>query len=176
MVDFMPYAQALFEVATEAQKDVSIGQEVQELAEVWSSNQELVQVFKHPKVKREEKKELLQKILGENVDPILFRFLLVLNQHDVLGYLPEIAAAYTKCFNKAHAIEIVDVESASELDAKQIQDLESVLAKKLKKTVRLNVKVNPDLIAGLRVHTSEFVLDNTVLTRANSMKEQIKKN
>lgn len=176
MVDFMPYAQALFEVATEAQKDVSIGQEIQELAEVWSSNQELVQVFKHPKVKREEKKELLQKILGENVDPILFRFLLVLNQHDVLGYLPEIAAAYTKCFNKAHAIEIVDVESASELDAKQIQDLESVLAKKLKKTVRLNVKVNPDLIAGLRVHTSEFVLDNTVLTRANSMKEQIKKN
>ena len=175
MVDFMPYAQALFEVATEAQKDVSIGQEIQELAEVWSSNQELVQVFKHPKVKREEKKELLQ-ILGENVDPILFRFLLVLNQHDVLGYLPEIAAAYTKCFNKAHAIEIVDVESASELDAKQIQDLESVLAKKLKKTVRLNVKVNPDLIAGLRVHTSEFVLDNTVLTRANSMKEQIKKN
>ena len=70
------YAQALFEVATEAQKDVSIGQEIQELAEVWSSNQELVQVFKHPKVKREEKKELLQKILGENVDPILFRFLL----------------------------------------------------------------------------------------------------
>lgn len=70
----------------------------------------------------------------------------------------------------------MDVESASELDAKQIQDLESVLAKKLKKTVRLNVKVNPDLIAGLRVHTSEFVLDNTVLTRANSMKEQIKKN
>ena len=54
--------------------------------------------------------------------------------------------------------------------------MESVLAKKLKKTVRLNVKVNPDLIAGLRVHTSEFVLDNTVLTRANSMKEQIKKN
>ena len=64
MVDFMPYAQALFEVATEAQKDVSIGQEIQELAEVWSSNQELVQVFKHPKVKREEKKELLQKFAG----------------------------------------------------------------------------------------------------------------
>ena len=70
---------------------------------------------------------------------------------------------------------MVEVYSAAALDPKQVEDLKKVLSERLHKTVELDVKVDPKLIAGLKVQTADFVLDNTVLARANEMKEQIKK-
>ena len=83
--------------------------------------------------------------------------------------------AYKKCYDKYHHIEMVEVYSAAALDPKQVEDLKKVLSERLHKTVELDVKVDPKLIAGLKVQTADFVLDNTVLARANEMKEQIKK-
>lgn len=176
MVDVMPYAQALFEIANESNDDEQVGKELKDLADLWSKNQDLIQFLKHPKVKREEKEKLLESILQDSKDATVSRFIRVCNQHDVVAYMPEIYQGYLKVFNKAHAIEVVEVESATDLDAKQCGNLKEVLAKKLNKTIQLNVKVDPSLIAGLRVRTNEFVLDNTILSKANSMKEKIKNN
>ena len=176
MVDVMPYAQALFEIANESNDDEQVGKKLKDLADLWSKNQDLIQFLKHPKVKREEKEKLLESILQDSKDTTVSRFIRVCNQHDVVAYMPEIYQGYLKVFNKAHAIEVVEVESATDLDAKQCENLKEVLAKKLNKTIQLNVKVDPSLIAGLRVRTNEFVLDNTILSKANSMKEKIKNN
>ncbi len=175
MVDVRPYAQALFEIAKENKEDESMGSTLKDLALIWEQNPEWVQLLRHPKIKREEKKERMDALLKESIPTLLLRFLYVCNLHDVAGFLPEIYQAYMKIYNEAHAIEWVEVESACALDEGQIEQLKAVLAKKLHKTIQLNNKVNPALIAGLRVQTSEFVLDNTILSKADSMKERIKK-
>ncbi|MDX8417672.1 MAG: ATP synthase F1 subunit delta [Absicoccus sp.] len=175
MIDMMPYAQALFEIGIESQKDAIYLDQLKACASVWMSDQELVAVLKHPKIKREQKEQILSACFEKAVDPVVFRYLRVLNQHDLCAYIPEIYQAYKKCYDKYHHIEMVEVYSAASLDAKQVEDLKKVLSKRLHKTVELDVKVDPKLIAGLKVQTADFVLDNTVLARANEMKEQIKK-
>lgn len=175
MMDMMPYAQALFELGTESQKDDVYLEQLKACSNVWVSNQKLVAVLKHPKIKREQKEQILSTCFEKDVDSIVFRFLRVLNQHDLCVYIPEIYEAYKKCYDKYHHIEMVEVYSAAALDPKQVEDLKKVLSERLHKTVELDVKVDPKLIAGLKVQTADFVLDNTVLARANEMKEQIKK-
>lgn len=175
MMDMMPYAQALFEIGVESQKDAIYLEQLKECAKVWISDKELVAILKHPKIKREQKEQILSACFEKEIDPIVFRFLRVLNQHDLCAYIPEIYQAYKNCYDKYHQIEMVEVYSAASLDAKQVDDLKKVLSVRLHKTIELDVKVDPKLIAGLKVQTADFVLDNTVLARANEMKEQIKK-
>lgn len=176
MVDIRPYAQALFEIASENKEDEKIKLALKDLADLWEQNPEWVALLRHPKVKREEKKQMMDQVLSDSIPDVLLRFLSVCNKQDVVSYLPEIYQAYLKIYNDENAIEWVDVESASALDEIQENQLKAVLAKKLNKTIQLNIKVNPALIAGLRIKTSEFVLDNTILSKADSMKEKIKKN
>jgi F0F1-type ATP synthase delta subunit len=54
------------------------------------------------------------------------------------------------------------------------QSLKAMLEKKMNKKVELDIKEDPSLIAGLRVQTSRFVLDNSALARLNAMKEKLK--
>ncbi len=48
-----------------------------------------------------------------------------------------------------------------------------MLESRLKRKIELTVRVEPDLIAGLRVRARDLVLDNTVRSRLNTMREQL---
>ena len=48
-----------------------------------------------------------------------------------------------------------------------------MLKEKLNKNVELTVDVDPDLIAGLKVKAKDIVLDNTVKTRLDNLKEKL---
>ena len=95
--------------------------------------------------------------------------------HDVSAYIPEIFLAYREYYYKDHQIEVVNVTSASELDEQQMKALKALLTQKLKKNVELLINTDKSLIAGLRVQTSQFVLDNTIVSRAEAMKERMKR-
>ncbi len=169
-----PYSQALYEVASENHKEDVYRTSLQQLAQVWKDNQELVQFLKHPKVLRQQKEDLLRSMIAGQVDETLERFIYVCNAHDVSAYLPEIYDAYVDCYYRAHHIEKVKVVSATDLDETQIASLKNVLEKKLNKKIECDIRVDASLIAGMRVQTSQFVLDNTILSKAETMKEQIR--
>ncbi len=169
-----PYSQALYEVASETKKEDKYRDNLKELCQIWQENPDLVQFLKHPKVLREQKKEVLDQVVTRKYDGTFLRYIDVLNAHDVIAYMPEIYDAYVEIYYREHHIEIVKVTSASSLDATQVRELQRVLEAKLNKKVECNIKVDPTLIAGLRVQTSQFVLDNTVESRAASLKESLR--
>ena len=119
---------------------------------------------------------MIQKIIGSDYDPLLNRFLSVLASHNCAAYVEQIYDNFVTLLNERENREVVLVESAHALDDDQQEQLRQVLSEKLKKEIKLNVEVHPELIGGLRVNTQEFVLDNTLLSKAEKMKETIKKN
>ncbi len=74
---------------------------------------------------------------------------------------------------KANDIETVLVETPAPLSAKDEAALVSMLESRLKRKIELTVRVEPELIAGLRVRARDLVLDNTVRSRLNAMREQL---
>lgn len=169
----MPFGQAIYEVAKEADKEVEYMKVLKELSSVWTSEKDFVLALGHPKIARATKKAWLEELFSSKLDSTMMQMLVVLNQHDVINKLPEIYDAYVEFYQKAHDIEIVKVESASKLDEEQVASLKKMLEEKLDKTIELNIKVDPELIAGLRVRTNDIVLDNTVLSRLKVMKEKL---
>ena len=173
MVDYTPYAQALFELAQDSKQEMAWMSELKQVAQVITSVSELSQILAHPSIPRVKKKEIIQTAFESELDTTVFRFLLVLNEHYELSHLDKISDAYEECYRKKHRIEIVKVTSASKLDEDQLSRLKEMLEKKLNKTLELEVQVDPSLIAGIKVQASDLVMDNTLVAKINAMKEAI---
>lgn len=173
VVSYQPYSSALFDLAKEAKKEEKYLEELNDLSKIWEENKDFSNALSHPKITRLEKREWIAQLFENKVDTLLYRFLLVMIEHDMIGYIPQIRDAYVQCFREDRNIEIVAVESAIELDDTQLNDLKQLLETKLKKNVELDVKVKPELMAGIRVRTKDLVLDNSLLSRLNGLKETL---
>ena len=172
MVDYTPYAQALFELAQDSKQEMAWMSELKQVAQVITSVPELSKILAHPSIPRVKKKEIIQTAFESELDTTVFRFLL-LNEHNELSHLDKISDAYEECYRKKHRIEIVKVTSASKLDEDQLSRLKEMLEKKMNKTLELEVQVDPSLIAGIKVQASDLVMDNTLVAKINAMKEAI---
>ena len=169
----MPYASALFDLGKETKKEKTFMSQLEDLKKIWESEKEFSLALSHPKIKKEEKKQWLKTLFEDKVDPVLFRFLLVLTEHGVISHLPEVYENYVACYRDANHIEKVVVESATPLDDSQISALTEMLEKKLNKKIELAVKVDTSLIAGLRIQAADLVLDNTLSSRLSRMQEKL---
>ena len=170
MVDYTPYAQALFELAQDSKQEMAWMSELKQVAQVITSVPELSKILAHPSIPRVKKKEIIQTAFESELDTTVFRFLLVLNE---ISHLDKISDAYEECYRKKHRIEIVKVTSASKLDEDQLSRLKEMLEKKMNKTLELEVQVDPSLIAGIKVQANDLVMDNTVIAKIDAMKEAI---
>ena len=168
-----PYASALFELGKETDKEQLFMNQLENLKKIWESEADFCLALEHPKIKKEEKKQWLTNLFEKETDPVLFQFLLVLNEHGVVAHLPQIYEEYVACYREDRNIERVVVESAADLESSQISALTEMLEKKLNKKIELVIKVNPALIAGLRIQAQDVVLDNTFASRLERMQEKL---
>ena len=132
---YAPFANALYELGQETNKTALFMEELKQLSDVWSAEKEFVLALNHPKITTVEKKEWLTSLFKGKIDPVLFQFLLVLTEHDVVANVSEIYTAFIDCYRKDQQIEEVTVETASALDESQIQALKEMLEKKLNKNI-----------------------------------------
>ena len=168
-----PYSEALYELAKDANKVDFYLEQLKSLKDIWNENVEFSKALSHPKITRVQKKEWITNLFKKDLDTVLYRYLLVLNEHDKIYDIPGIYDAYIECFREDMNIEVVQVESATNLNEEQIQSIKDLLESKLNKKVELAIRVNEELMAGIRVRTKDLVLDNTLLSRLNTMKEKI---
>ena len=94
-------------------------------------------------------------------------------EHDQIGYIPEIYEPFIEVYKEDQNIESVLIESACPLSEDQIRQIKTVIEKKLKKNIEVRTNVVPELIAGVRVRTKDFVLDNSMLSRISNLKEKL---
>ena len=91
MVDYTPYAEALFELAKDSSQEKAWMTELKQVAQVITSVSELSQILAHPSIPRVKKKEIIQTAFESELDTTVFRFLLVLNEHNELSHLDKIS-------------------------------------------------------------------------------------
>ena len=65
------------------------------------------------------------------------------------------------------------VTSAVPLTVEQQARLQSKLEKEFNKQIKMNVKVDPSLLGGLRIVAEHTVIDNTIKTQLADMKKNI---
>jgi F-type H+-transporting ATPase subunit delta len=167
-----PYAEALFAAARADRSAAGVLDQwllvIDELAAV-SRHPDVAQVIGDPKLAPEQIYALLTAPLKAQLPLAAENFLKLVIANDRVAALPEIALQFRRRKNKAEGAADCVIESAFPLTEAQVKDLLWGLSRKFGLTLKPEVKVEPELIGGVRVSVEDHVLDFTVRTRLANM-------
>lgn len=170
------YGDALFEEAVENQKVDTLFEEVQQLRAVFAENEELMPFLTHPKIVKEEKISVIEKVFSGRISDDLMGFLTIIvdkgRQREILQIL-DYFIGQVKQYKK---IGVVQVTSAVELEETQKMRIrEKLLATTEFVELEIHYTVDPALIGGLVIRIGDRVVDSSIQTKLEEMKRQLMK-
>ncbi|HUL67710.1 MAG TPA: F0F1 ATP synthase subunit delta [Burkholderiaceae bacterium] len=164
-----PYAQALFQSARADGTMPAWLEIADELASVMA-HPRVTEVVADPKLGAPQIFELLSGLMKTKLTPGAENFLRTLIDNGRLAAMPEVARQLHALKNAADGVADCLIESAFPLDDAQVKELVGALAKRFGLELKPEVKVNPDLIGGVRVAVGDHILDTSVRSRLQAMK------
>jgi len=132
--------------------------------EVLAKHPKLEKVFDSALVSQDEKHGILERVLGKNLSPSALNFLKVLTKHDRLGILRQVVRSANELWKKRCGQITVHLELAQAVDPALEQEIIATLAKMLSSKPIVEVKINPDLIAGMVARVGDRVFDASTRT------------
>lgn len=167
-----PYADALFAAARAEQSGAGALDRwlavLDEIAAV-ASHPDVAQAVRDPKLTNEQVYELLAGLVKSPLPEPIRNFLKLVIDNDRIAALPEIARQFRRLKNEAEGAADCVIESAFPLSEQQVNELLWGLSRKFGLKLKPEVKVDPELIGGVRVTVGDHVLDTTVKTRLAQM-------
>ncbi|HVE13243.1 MAG TPA: ATP synthase F1 subunit delta [Elusimicrobiota bacterium] len=144
-----------------------------ELSKVYRALLDRMPVLKHPGVSAAEKKALVRRVAGDGAGPRLVRFLDLLIDKKRIALLPTLAQDFAAVFDERRGIVNAVVRAAAELSAAETEALKASLSKVSGRTVRLDVKTAPDLLAGAVVRMGDWVFDGSLKGRLKRLGSEL---
>jgi F-type H+-transporting ATPase subunit delta len=117
---------------------------------------------------------LIISILGGKLSGEAENFVRVLADNRRLELLPEIRAQYAARRNEREGVIEADVFSAFELDGAQLADLVAHLESKTGRKVRARVRMDKELIGGIKVVLGDKVIDGSVRAQLGALENALK--
>jgi F-type H+-transporting ATPase subunit delta len=124
-------------------------------------------------IPRARRGEVLRLVFTDRVDDLLFNFLMVLHDHDRLGILRAIAAVFHELMDERARRVQVKVSSAVPLTDPERQQVRDLARRRFELEPILIEAVDPGLLGGLRIQVGDQVIDATVRTRLETLKNQL---
>jgi len=159
-----PYAKAIFALARSTNRLAETSAGLLRAAET-VADPRVHDLLGSPHVTPLQLAELVNGIVGTQLDENGRNFISLLAQNRRLGFLPEIAALFEQM--KAEIENAVDVEvvAASKLTPDQESRYAAALQKKLGRQVRLHTKVDGSLLGGAVLTAGDLVIDGSIKGR-----------
>jgi F-type H+-transporting ATPase subunit delta len=168
------YARALFEAATDPMKRRAVGHDLAGLAGLSGEVPELLPSLASPALPLEARRKLLADVVARlGVSETSRTFLNLLLERKRVGLLPDIRSEFEGLVREAEGRLRVEVTSAAPLSPAQGVRLKSILEARTGRRVDLAPKVDPALIAGVRLRIGDTELDSTLSSLLTRMKDQL---
>ena len=144
-----------------------------EVRGIFRENQDYLRLLAEPSIKREERIGLIEKAFGTACERYFVSFLKLLCDRGMLGEYEGCVEAYKKRYNADHNIAEAVVTSAVALNDGQLKALSARLEEMSGKTIALTSKVDPKVLAGIKVELEGKQLDGTVMGRLAGMSKKL---
>ncbi len=155
-----PYAQALMSVAQGNNITEELGTDVRSLLGLLSENDELSTFLGNPFITTEDKKAVINRILGDGANPYLRNFLMLLVDRRRIVLLADICQEYLALLRQLTQTALAEVTSAVPLTEAQQQSVkEKVKAMTNAANVELETKIDSDIIGGVIIKVGSQVID-----------------
>ncbi len=167
------YCDALFALGQEDQKLDVFKEQLNIVADSVKNDMDFKSVMVHPKINKEEKKNIIGSVFGTQIDHMLLNFLKLLIDKGRFSKLEEIRKEFNKEYNKFNNIQVVYVKSATKLKDNEVQKLKETLETKLNKKVEFVLTTDESLLAGIRIKINDQIIDNSADGRLQRLKRSV---
>ncbi len=169
------YARALVEVVLEQKTDPDIArQQLNAIVEAVHESIELRRVWESPAVSAEQKRAVLDAIVGRmGVARPIRNFIAVLIDHRRIAMLDDVARQFDTELNAQLGLAEAEISSARPLPADGKRELESQLERLTGKKVRAHYSSDPELLGGVVVRVGSTIYDGSVRGQLEKIKQEL---
>ena len=170
------YAKAIFSLGKEQDKVEAYAEALNSIAALFGDTElEVEDALTNPLYPLEARQKVMAKVAeAVSADQIMTGFLNLLIEKKRVDVLPEIAAAVQEMVDAEGNISHGSVTSAIELDSGLLEKIQATLEKITGNKVILETQVDPSIIGGIVAKVGDLVLDGSIRTQLNGLKESIK--
>lgn len=164
------YAEALFSLANENNTVEELQNEFNGFVE--AQDEDVYNFLNHPRIKKRDKKEIIGKVVSNN---LLKHFVYVLIDNNRVELLAESLDEFNKIVDRQNQVMNVFVYSGKEISVSELNKLKNNIAMKHNRTVNISNIVDSTIIGGLRIEYEGMVLDETINNYLNTLKNNLTK-
>ncbi len=168
------YALSFFEAGLDLDKIETFYKELEYIKDVFQIEERLLDIFKHPRISREEKKDLVKTIFQDRLSQETMNFLFVIIDGKREGLLYGIIEEYKKKYNEYMNIVNVLAVTAIPMGDNSKARLTSVIEEKLNKKVQLTNEVDESILGGVRLRIDNKFIDTTLASQLKAMGASLK--
>lgn len=170
------YGDALFELALEENRLDGIFQEITYSRQVFLEHEELLKLLNHPKIVKEEKWDIVEKVFQGRVSADVLGFFHIIVTKDRYNDMIAIFDYFLHRVKEHKGIGTAHVISAVELSDGQ----KAAVEKRLLETTRYvsfetRYDVDPSILGGLVIRIEDRVVDSSLKTQIDKLTRQLMK-
>ncbi len=166
------YARAWVDVAFSLKLEDKVLEEVKALEESLNNNALVWQKFTAPTDENSQKLSIID-ILSKKakLSDITKNTLMLMVENQKINCIQMVLKNWQELYYQKKSIELVNVETVTELSSSQDKKLQKILKDKLEKDVKINYIINKDLLGGLRISYGSFIIDDTLKSKLENIKK-----
>ncbi len=163
-----PYALAAFDEAQRLAALPAWSTMLQSLSDAIQDEQ-VRALIANPRVPKVQMENLMLAFGGTKLSAAQGNFIRILLENHRLILLPEIAAIFEMMRAETEKIVDVVVTSAFDLSESQKQKITTALKMRIQREIRLDCKVDPELLGGVVIRAGDRVIDGSARTRLSEL-------
>ncbi|MBQ6559292.1 MAG: F0F1 ATP synthase subunit alpha [Erysipelotrichaceae bacterium] len=173
-VDIKAYARNLMELANQEGQVDLIYPEIKRINDELNKNDVLLKYIDSPDHRSSEKKQALQEAFNQDLDEsILYGLFLIVDTIPEAGYESRLIHEFLVYYYQTRGITLGTAYSVRELDKGTLYTLEAAFTHKLERAIKLENKLDKDLIGGVKVAINDSVWDGSYKAQINELKENL---
>jgi F-type H+-transporting ATPase subunit delta len=169
------YAQAIYDLASEAQLVDVLKKDFDVLANVAGESKDFEKFMASPSFHQVQKKHLISEVFSGKLNELTVNLLMVAVEHERMRFLPQIIAKYNELWEAYHGLHRVKVIVSQAIESAEVERLTAGIADAIKGQVRLEVVVNPSILGGIIIRHGNKVIDNSIRNRLHLTVKEVTK-
>ena len=171
------YSRALFEVANETNDLDKIENDVRNFQSLFNSSSEIKNFIQNPTQSKNTQNNVIN-LLSENLgfSKNLKNFFLLLIEKRRIFFVKKISESFLRLCSKKRGEIKASLISSKELSLNELDEISKDLSKSMRSIIKLDYKVDKDLIGGLKLQLGSFMIDTSIKNKLKKYEQAMLEN
>ncbi len=171
----LQYAKAIYDLANEKKLEDLYFENLKLINNLVNNDENVLKIFSHPSINKEEKKSILKNILEQRVEDEFLHFLYVLIDNDRFVDLNDIVDSYQFYLNEKNKECNATVFTKYNLNEEEKTQIKNKLQLHFNKKINLTVTIDENMIGGIIINIDGKVIDGSIFNQMQDLKNELKK-